>query len=211
MSHPLVSPLHTLAGLLQSHPSLATSKEVVKALDKVSSSVASAITLIENAAAGSSPEAQELVQLLEKAIVKPADDKAVRAKLTSLLGKLPSNSSKLSKKDNLGRIAEAAVRQGKVQGAISVVHQYLNRIVFDPTSTDKYELLKQIRNLGRMDESAKKSAKAWLQSNPSKVHDLCEAASIPTTAGKSNKPVSTTSLVTKLMQHGERYAENAGS
>lgn len=210
MSHPLVSPLHALAGLLQSQPSLASAKETVKALDKVSASVAAAIKLIESAAAGNSPEAQELLHLLEKAASKAADEKAVKSKLTGLLGKLPSASSKLSKRENLSRIAGAAVRQGKAQGAISLVHQHLNRITFDTSSNDKYELLKQIRNLGRMDESERKSAKAWLLSKPDKVHDLCEAAGIPIASGKLNKPAPIKSLVTKLMQHGERYAENTG-
>lgn len=211
MSHPLVSSLHVLAGLLQTQPALASSKETVKALDKVSTTVAAAIALIESAAAGSTPEALELIQLLEKAAAKPAEEKAIKSKLTTLLGKLPSNSSKLSKRDNLGRVAEAAVRQGKAQGAIALIQQYFNRITFDPSSSDKYELLKQIRNLGRMDESDKKSAKTWLLSKPDKVHDLCEAAGIPTTSGKLHKPVAVNSLVNKLMQHGERYAENTGN
>ena len=210
MSHPLVSQLHALADLLQSQPSLASTKEAVKALDKVHAAAATAIALIESAAAGSTPEALELVGLLEENTAKPADDKAIKAKLTELLGKLPPASKKLSKTENLGRIAEIAVRQGKAQGAIALIQQHLNRVTFDASSSDKYELLKQIRKLGRMDLSAKKAAKTWLLSAPAKVHELCDAAGIPTTAGKSRKPVSTPSLVTKLMQHGERFAENAG-
>jgi len=211
MSHPLVSPLHILADLLQSQPAPASTKEAVKALDKVSAAVTSAIALIESAAAGNTPEAFELVQLLEKSTATPADDKTIKAKLSELLGKLPPASKKFSKQEYLGRIAEIAARQGKAQGAIALIHQYQNRVTFDTSSGDKYELLKQIRKLGRMDASAKKAAKTWLLSTPGKVHELCDAAGIPTTSGKYNLPVSISSLVTKLMQHGERYAENAGS
>lgn len=210
MSHPLVSQLHALADLLQSQPSLASTKEAVKALDKVHASTVDAIELIESAAAGSTPEALEFIRLLEENTATTADDKAIKAKLTELLGKLPPASKKLSKKENLGRIAELAVRQGKAQGAIALIQQYLNRVTFDTTSGDKYELLKQIRKLGRMDLSAKKAAKTWLISAPEKVHELCDAAGIPTTTGKARKPVPTSSLVTKLMQHGERFAENSG-
>jgi hypothetical protein len=209
MSHPLIPQLHALACLLQSQATLATTKEAVKTLDKVSVSVAAAISTIENAAAGSTPEARELAQLLEKTYGKPADEKAIKAKLTGLLGKLPAASKKLSKQDNLDRIAEIAVRQGKARAAIALIHQHLDRPTFT-VSGDKYELLKQIRNLGKMDASEKKSAKSWLLSSSDKVQELCEAAGILTTAGKARKPVPITSLVTKLMQHGERYAENAG-
>ncbi|OYW71936.1 MAG: hypothetical protein B7Z37_26405 [Verrucomicrobia bacterium 12-59-8] len=199
-----------MADLLQSQPSLASTKDAVKALDKVHAATATAIALIESAAAGRTPEALELVRLLEENSATPADEKHLKVKLTELLGKLPLASKKLSKQENLGRIAELAVRQGKAQGAIALIQQYVNRVIFDVSSSDKYELLKQIRKLGRMDLSAKKAAKTWLLSAPDKVNELCDAAGISTTAGKARKPVSTTSLVTKLMQHGERYAENAG-
>jgi hypothetical protein len=87
----------------------------------------------------------------------------------------------------------------------------LDRPRFDPTATDEYELLKQIRQLGQMDAQQKKTAKAHLLNNPALVVRLSEAASIKTTAGKVCKPVGIASLVSKLIQHGERYAENAGS
>jgi hypothetical protein len=210
MSHALIPQLHALAELLQSQPSLATAKEVVKALDKVSTSVAAAIALVESAAAGSKPEARELLQLLDEATATAADEKAVKSKLADLLGKLPPASKKLSRLAYLGLISELAVRQGKAHAAIALCQQFLNRVVFDPTG-DKYELLKQVRNLGRMDDSAKKSAKQWLLSAPDKVQELCGAVGIPTTSGSARKPISLNSLVSKLMQHGERYAENAGS
>lgn len=209
MSHPLISMLHSLVAQLQAHPALATTKEAVKALDKVAASAAAAIALIESAAAGSTPEALELRHWLEKASAKASDEKAIKSKLTGLLGKLPPASKKLSPQENLGRIAEIAFRQGKAPAALALIQQHLNRPTFITTG-DRYELLKQIRKLGQMDISERKAAKTWLLTNPDKVRELCEAAGIPTTNGAARKPVSTTSLVTKLIQHGERYAENAG-
>lgn len=207
MSHPLIASLNTLASLLAEHPALAASKDVVKSLDKVAAAVTSATDLLENAAAGSSPEAAMLKDLLTRALATPADAKAVKAQLTKVLGKLPPAKKGMPPEEHL---ASVAVRKERSAAAITAVQQYLNRPTFDTSSGDKYELLKQIRSLGRMDEQQKKTAKGWLLSKPALVADLCAAAGIPTTSGKAHKPVATTSLVTKLMKHGERYAENTG-
>lgn len=206
MSHPLISRLNALADLLASHSALATSKDAVKILDKVAAAVTSATDLLENAAAGSSPEAAALMGLLKRAFATPEDTKAVKARLTKLLGKLPGSKAGVPMEE---RLAEFAVRKGEAPAAITLVQKHLNRPTFDTSSGDKYELLKQIRALGHMDEQQKKAAKAWLLSKPAIVEDLCAAAGIPA-ASKTGKAVATASLVTKLLKHGERYAENTG-
>lgn len=208
MSHPLIQPLQTLAGLLGNNPALATSKEIVPVLDKVSVAVKTSIDLLENAAIGSSPEAVVLTGLLKRAFATPADAKAVKAALTKLLGvnKLPTTKKGVPPEEGL---ATLAVRKEKAPAAIAAVQKHLNRPTFDTSSGDKYELLKQIRNLGEMDDQQKKAAKTFLLSKPALVEDLCAAAGIAT-ANKKGVKIDSTKLVTSLVKHGERYAENTG-
>lgn len=208
MSHPLISSLNTLAKLLDASPALATSKEAVKALDKVSAAVKAATDILENAAAGSSPEAVALTDLLKRALASPDDAKEVKKSLTKLLGggKLPPTKKGSSPEESL---AGAFVRKDKAPAAIAALQKYLNRPKFDASSGDKYELLKQVRNLGRMDEQQKKAAKNFLLSKPALVEDLCAAAGIAT-ANKKGVKIDTPKLVTSLIKHGERYAENTG-
>lgn len=211
MNHPLLQQLQTLSQLLSSHSNLATNREAVKALDKVAISTRAAIDLLQAAALGTPPEAQELQRLLERAFGTDATPKAANAFLKPLLGKLPTSKQGTSLADYFALIVQAAAKGGNTGTVCSRIREHLDRPRFDATATDEYELLKQIRQLGQMDAQQKKAAKAHLLNNPALVVRLSEAASIKTTTGKVCKPVSTASLVTKLIQHGERYAENAGS
>jgi predicted Zn-dependent protease len=211
MSHPLVSLLQELSQLLQSSPQHATSREAVTALDKVTVATRNAIEIIHGAAQDNSPEAQALQKLLAQAYGKDASEKEAKKILQPLLIKLPSRKKGSTLAEYLDTLALTTAKAGKASVACSLIRQHLDRPRFDTTTRDTYELLKQIRQLGQMDIQQKKAAQAHLEGNHALVEVLCAAASIPTAKGKIPKPVPTKSLVKQLMQHGERYAENASS
>lgn len=209
MNHPLVPQLQTLMQLLNSHPQAATMNAVVKALDKVAASTHTAIQQIQDATAGSSPEAQSLQRLLEQAFGNDADEKEAKKVLKPVLAKLPPRKT-LSLSEYFALVATTAAKNGEASEAAALVRQHLNRPKFNPNANDEYELLKQIRQLGQMDEQQRKAAKAYLAGEPDLVIRLCKAAYIPTTSGKVPKPVKTAALITKLLALGVRYAENTG-
>jgi len=211
MNHPLLTQLQVLSQILNTHPQLATTREAVKALDKVTVSTRVAIDLLQCAAAGANPEAQELERLLDRAFGTDSTDKNAKALLKPLFSKFPPKSKGAMLADYLAVLARTTVKDGTTHAASLLIRKHLDAPRFDVSTTDEYELLKQIRQLGRMDLQQRKAAKVYLLENSELVVKLCEAASIPTTAGKSRKPVSNTTLVNKLIKHGERYAENASS
>lgn len=210
MTHPLVPKLHRLAALLEKYPSLSTSTSVVKALDRVSKDLESAMELLETAALGDSPEVAELRHLLVQAFDGKETNKEVKKIVKDVLGAVPSKKQRVAFATYLNTVAQTLVKQDKAVEAKGALRRYLDRPTFDTNAQDTYTLLTQIRKLGSMDEAQRKAARAHLLSHPETIQRLCEAAKIPTTTGKTKKAIASTTLVKKLIDHGIRYAENAG-
>jgi len=211
MHHPLLSQLQSLSQLLTAHPHLASKSEVVKVLDKIASSAGTVITLLLGLSEGESPEAQELQHLLVQSFGGDESEKNAKNLLKPLLTTIPSRKAGVPLKDYFALLVKALVKSKKTSAATLLIRQHLNRPRFDTSTRDEYELLKQIRDLGRMDAQQKKAAKDHLLKNSDLVILLCNASAIPTTTGKARKPVTIANLVNKLMKDGERYAENAGN
>ncbi len=189
--------LHRHTGPLDSKSLLAEADKFVKAFDKFQ-------RLLDGVVAGQSPEAQELARQLRRAYAD--DDKALKVFAKK---HAPPKGVTFAATDTpaqrVEKAAAAIATAGGAEGALAELRRREAPTVLDFSREDELSLLQQIRRLGQLDEEDRKLEGERLLREPEKIRLLAGAAKLKITAKSTPK-----ALLKKLMETGQRYAENTG-
>ena len=200
----LADRLSETSQMLRGHTGPLDSKSLLAEADKFAKALDKFHRLLGGVVAGQSPEAQELARQLTRAFA--GDDKALKAFAKRYAPpKGVSFAAADSTEQKIAKAAAGIAIAGGAEGALAELRRRAAPSALDFSREDELSLLQQVRRLGQLAEDDRALEGEKLLREPEKIRLLAGAAKIKTTARSTPK-----ALLKKLIEIGQRYAENTG-